>query len=151
MSGAQGCLVGGPTTLTGRNSRLHDAVFSPRPIQRPHPMLILGVKGDRALQVAIRHGDEWNWNRAQPETAESLSRMDRLDELCVAAGRHPDSLPRGVCVFRRKRSVSPEFSITLGRRLRSGRREGSGHPLTITSSCCTADSLARRTGSQPMP
>lgn len=48
------------------------------------------------------------------------------------------------CAFRRKRSVSPEFSITHGRRPRSGRRAGSDHPLTITSSRCAAGSLAWR-------
>lgn len=84
------------TTFHGTYYRLEAASFTPLPIQRPHPTLILGVKGDRALGVAIRHADEWNWNRAQADTTEFLERMDRLDALCDAAGRDPASLLRGM-------------------------------------------------------
>ena len=87
---------GEPTTLDGRYYHLDNATFAPRPVQSPHPRLILGVKGDRAMRVAVRHADEWNWNRSQSGTLEFLGRMDRLDELCVEAGRDPASLPRGV-------------------------------------------------------
>jgi len=87
---------GEPTTYAGTYYRLVDAAFTPLPVQRPHPTLILGVKGDRALGVAVRHADEWNWNRSQSDTAEFLERMDRLDALCEAAGRDPASLPRGM-------------------------------------------------------
>ncbi|HKE63868.1 MAG TPA: LLM class flavin-dependent oxidoreductase [Micromonosporaceae bacterium] len=94
---------GEPTTWHGRYYGLTGATFAPRPVQRPHPRLILGVKGDRALAVAVRHADEWNWNRSQSDTPEFLARMDRLDELCEAAGRDPASLPRGFG-FRRLRA-----------------------------------------------
>jgi alkanesulfonate monooxygenase SsuD/methylene tetrahydromethanopterin reductase-like flavin-dependent oxidoreductase (luciferase family) len=87
---------GEPTTFEGRYYRLEDATFSPLPVQQPHPTLVLGVKGDRALGVAVRHADEWNWNRAQSGTDEFLERMDRLDALCEEAGRDPRSLPRGM-------------------------------------------------------
>jgi alkanesulfonate monooxygenase SsuD/methylene tetrahydromethanopterin reductase-like flavin-dependent oxidoreductase (luciferase family) len=87
---------GEPTTFAGRYYRLSEATFAPLPAQRPHPTLILGVKGDRALGVAVRHADEWNWNRSQSGTSEFLERMDRLDELCRAAGRDPATLPRGL-------------------------------------------------------
>jgi alkanesulfonate monooxygenase SsuD/methylene tetrahydromethanopterin reductase-like flavin-dependent oxidoreductase (luciferase family) len=83
------------TTWRGRYYSLSDATFAPRPVQRPHPRLVLGVKGDRALAVAVRHADEWNWNRSQSDTSEFHQRMDRLDELCEAAGRDPASLARG--------------------------------------------------------
>ena len=87
---------GEPTTFRGRYYQLDNATFTPRPVQRPHPRLVLGVKGDRAMGVAVRHADEWNWNRSQSDTLEFLDRMDRLDELCEQGGRDPASLPRGV-------------------------------------------------------
>jgi alkanesulfonate monooxygenase SsuD/methylene tetrahydromethanopterin reductase-like flavin-dependent oxidoreductase (luciferase family) len=84
------------TSMSGKHYQLDDAEFAPRPIQRPHPHLILGVKHDRALRVAARHADEWNWNRGQSDTADFLLRMDRLDAVCEQVGRDPSSLPRGV-------------------------------------------------------
>jgi alkanesulfonate monooxygenase SsuD/methylene tetrahydromethanopterin reductase-like flavin-dependent oxidoreductase (luciferase family) len=81
------------------------AEFAPKPVSDPHPTLVLGVKGDRALGVAVRYADEWNWNRAQAGTAEFLDRMDRLDRLCEEGGRDPASLPRGVGFRRLKRQL----------------------------------------------
>jgi alkanesulfonate monooxygenase SsuD/methylene tetrahydromethanopterin reductase-like flavin-dependent oxidoreductase (luciferase family) len=91
-------------SFTGPFHTIVDAEFAPKPVQRPRPHLVLGVKGDRALGVAARHADEWNWNRAQASTHEFLERMDRLDRLCEAAGRDPASLPRGVG-FRRLKNL----------------------------------------------
>jgi alkanesulfonate monooxygenase SsuD/methylene tetrahydromethanopterin reductase-like flavin-dependent oxidoreductase (luciferase family) len=87
---------GETSDFAGDYYSLDSAAFAPTPVQKPGPTLILGVKGDRALAVAVRHADEWNWNRAQADTSQFLERMDRLDELCAQAGRDPGSLPRGV-------------------------------------------------------
>ncbi|MFC4055491.1 LLM class flavin-dependent oxidoreductase [Actinomadura syzygii] len=87
---------GQPSTMSGRFYSLRDATFAPRPVQDPRPHLLLGVKGDRALRVAVRHADEWNWNRGHAPTREFLKRNARLDELCAEMGRDPASLPRGL-------------------------------------------------------
>ncbi|WP_051247294.1 LLM class flavin-dependent oxidoreductase [Nocardioides halotolerans] len=90
--------------LDGEFHTLRGAEFEPKPVRPGGPTLVLGVKGDRALGVAARHADEWNWNRGQARTEEFLERMDRLDALCARAGRDPDTLPRGVG-FRRLKSL----------------------------------------------
>jgi alkanesulfonate monooxygenase SsuD/methylene tetrahydromethanopterin reductase-like flavin-dependent oxidoreductase (luciferase family) len=87
---------GRSTTFKGRYYELNDAVFAPGPARQPHPYLIIGVKGDRALGVALKYADEWNWNRGSATTDEFLRRMDKLDELCERAGRAPASLPRSL-------------------------------------------------------
>jgi alkanesulfonate monooxygenase SsuD/methylene tetrahydromethanopterin reductase-like flavin-dependent oxidoreductase (luciferase family) len=87
---------GRPSTINGQYYSLNAATFAPRPVRQPHPTLLLGVKGDRALQVAVRHADEWNWNRGHAHTSEFLRRTRRLDELCIEVGRDPASLPRGL-------------------------------------------------------
>lgn len=88
--------TGDVVDFAGEHYRLEQAQFLPTPVQRPHPYLILGAKGDRTMATAVRFADEWNWNRAQAGTEEFLNRMDRLDELCERAGRDPHSLPRSV-------------------------------------------------------
>jgi alkanesulfonate monooxygenase SsuD/methylene tetrahydromethanopterin reductase-like flavin-dependent oxidoreductase (luciferase family) len=87
---------GDQVTFSGQYYRLDRAQFSPRPVQRPGPRLIIGVKHDRALRVAARHADEWNWNRGSSDTADFLLRMDHLDAACEEVGRDPATLPRGV-------------------------------------------------------
>ena len=113
---------GETTTFKGEYYQLNDATFSPRPVQQPHPYLMLGVKGDRALRIAVRHASEWNWNRAQADTSEFLNRMDRLDELCTELGRDPASLPRSVGYRRLLREINEG-------------REDYGRAVDITQQC----------------
>jgi alkanesulfonate monooxygenase SsuD/methylene tetrahydromethanopterin reductase-like flavin-dependent oxidoreductase (luciferase family) len=87
---------GQPSTLSGQYYSLDNATFAPRPVRQPHPILLLGAKGDQAMRVAVRHADEWNWNRSTGATRDFLERATRLDELCAEHGRDPASLPRSV-------------------------------------------------------
>jgi alkanesulfonate monooxygenase SsuD/methylene tetrahydromethanopterin reductase-like flavin-dependent oxidoreductase (luciferase family) len=87
---------GKPSTLSGRYYSLNDATFAPGPVRQPHPILLLGVNGDQALRVAVRHADEWNWNRSTGATRDFIARNARLDDLCTELGRDPASLPRSV-------------------------------------------------------
>ena len=70
----------------------HDAPLQPKPIQRPHPELMIGGGGEKVtLRIAARHADHWNtWGG--PET---LARKNRiLDEHCAVVGRDPRSILR---------------------------------------------------------
>ncbi len=50
-------LAGEEVTHLGRHYRLERARVEPRPVQRPHPPLILGGGGRRMLQLAAREAD----------------------------------------------------------------------------------------------
>ena len=68
------------------------APLEPKPIQRPHPELMIGGGGEKVtLRIAALHADHWNtWGG--PET---LARKNRiLDEHCAAVGRDPRSILR---------------------------------------------------------
>src|SRR5213594_2489200 len=76
----------------GKFYSLSDAPLQPKPIQRPHPELMIGGGGEKVtLRIAARHADHWNtWGG--PET---LARKNRiLDEHCAVAGRDPRSILR---------------------------------------------------------
>ena len=47
----------GPVTLEGRHVRLHGLVGFPRPVQRPHPPILVGAGGKRMLALAAREAD----------------------------------------------------------------------------------------------
>lgn len=68
-------------TLTGLDAQ-------PKPVQRPHPPLILGgAAGPRAARLAARYADEYNTVMPTPE--EITERKARIDAACAKAGRDP--------------------------------------------------------------
>jgi F420-dependent oxidoreductase-like protein len=78
--------------LSGQYYELRDARALPRPVQRPHPRLIIGGKGKRrSLEIAARWADEYNTFYEGPEFIREL--RPRLDEALRAEGRDPASVP----------------------------------------------------------
>ncbi len=49
-----------PFTFAGEFYRFQEASLFPKPVQRPHPPLLLGGSGRGLLRVAARHADELN-------------------------------------------------------------------------------------------
>ncbi len=76
----------------GRFYRLDDAPLMPKPVQRPHPELMLGGGGEKVtLRIVARHADHWNvWGG--PETLARKGRL--LDGYCREIGRDPKTLTR---------------------------------------------------------
>ncbi len=59
----------------------------PKPVQRPHPPILLGNAGARALQRTVRYADEWMpISRRIEDLSESLGKLERL---AAEAGRDP--------------------------------------------------------------
>jgi F420-dependent oxidoreductase-like protein len=78
-------------SFAGTHYSLDDCRALPRPLQRPHPPLIVGgaVKPG-TVGPAVRFADEYNTTYVSP--AEARIRRARLDEACNAAGRDPASM-----------------------------------------------------------
>ncbi len=79
-------------TFKGRHYQLVDAPLAPKPVQRPHPELMIGGGGEKVtLRIVARHADHWNvWGG--PATLARKGRI--LDDYCRAAGRDPKTLAR---------------------------------------------------------
>jgi F420-dependent oxidoreductase-like protein len=78
-------------TFEGRHYRLEGCRALPKPVQEPHPPLILGGQaGPRSAALAARWADEYNVNFATLD--QIRERRVRLDVACAAAGRDPASL-----------------------------------------------------------
>ena len=79
----------------GRYYQLHDAICEPKPVQRPHPPIVLGGYGKpKLLALAARHADELNLDNPSPQKCREV--FAALDEACVAAGREPGTVRRSV-------------------------------------------------------
>jgi F420-dependent oxidoreductase-like protein len=82
------------TTFNGRYYQVSDAPLSPKPVQKPHPELMIGGGGERlTLRIAARHASHWNvWGGP-----DILARKNAiLDEHCAQIGRAPESIARSV-------------------------------------------------------
>jgi F420-dependent oxidoreductase-like protein len=80
------------STFKGRYYQLADAPLAPKPVQRPHPELMIGGGGEKVtLKIVARHADHWNvWGG--PEVLGRKGAL--LDGYCQAAGRNPRSITR---------------------------------------------------------
>ena len=82
----------GPFSFQGEHYRAHELDALPKPLQRPHPPLILGGSGGpRSLRLAARYADEYNVAMATREKVADVRRG--LDRACEEEGRDPASLP----------------------------------------------------------
>src|ERR1700686_1038073 len=58
----KGLFTGEPFTFAGQHYRVTGIEGSPRPVQRPHPPIVLGGGGRRMLRIAAREADIVNVN-----------------------------------------------------------------------------------------
>jgi len=56
----------------------------PKPVQKPHPPVLLGGSGPKILERVVRYADGWMPNRGN-----AIERIPELQELARAAGRAP--------------------------------------------------------------
>jgi alkanesulfonate monooxygenase SsuD/methylene tetrahydromethanopterin reductase-like flavin-dependent oxidoreductase (luciferase family) len=87
-----------PFDFDGRCYQLSGAICEPKPVQRPHPPIMIGAGGERrGLRIVAEHADLW----ASPTfTAADFRRKSAiLDDHCAAIGRDPAEITRSVQVF----------------------------------------------------
>jgi alkanesulfonate monooxygenase SsuD/methylene tetrahydromethanopterin reductase-like flavin-dependent oxidoreductase (luciferase family) len=106
-----------PFSFEGRHYRLADLDAQPKPVQRPHPPLIMGgAAGPRSAALAARYADEYN--TVFPTLAEIRERKARIDQACELAGREPIpfSIMTGVLAGRDARDLRERADRVSARR-----------------------------------
>jgi len=90
-------------TFQGKYYSINDAVNNPKPVQQPHPPILIGGAGEkRLLRVVAEHADIWNC----PNNAalELVHKLEVLKQHCAAFGRDPATI-----------EVSEQTIVVLGR------------------------------------
>lgn len=83
----------------GTYYQLKGARCNPKPVQRPHPPIMIGGSGNATLRIVAEHADIWNALGSPRDTVERLSeRSAVLDGQCEAIGRDPGLIVRSVQV-----------------------------------------------------
>jgi F420-dependent oxidoreductase-like protein len=90
-------------SFQGKYYAVDDAVNNPKPVQKPHPPILIGGAGEkRLLRVVAEHADIWNC----PNNVAHLlpQKLDVLKRHCDAIGRDPQTI-----------EVSEQGVMVLGR------------------------------------
>jgi alkanesulfonate monooxygenase SsuD/methylene tetrahydromethanopterin reductase-like flavin-dependent oxidoreductase (luciferase family) len=83
-----------PFDFAGDHVRLTGALGNPRPVQRPHPPILIGGRSSGTLRVVAAHADLWNIPGGDIDDA--VRRSALLDRYCAEIGRDPASITRSI-------------------------------------------------------
>ncbi len=94
------------TTYKGTHYQMVDAVCEPKPLQKPHPPIVVGGGGERyLLKVTAEHADRFDFSYL-PTIELYRHKLAVLEKHCKTAGRNFNEI---------ERSCWPQGQIILGR------------------------------------
>ncbi len=83
-----------PFDFDGHSIQLKGAVCEPKPLQHPHPPILIGGWGERVLGIVAEYADIWN---CPANTARQFEEKNAiLIGHCAAIGRDPNEIVRSV-------------------------------------------------------
>jgi alkanesulfonate monooxygenase SsuD/methylene tetrahydromethanopterin reductase-like flavin-dependent oxidoreductase (luciferase family) len=83
-----------PFDFHGTYHRLDNAFGNPKPVQRPHPPIVIGGRSSATLRVVAEHADVWNIPGGDIDDV--VGRGALLDRYCNEIGRDPASITRSI-------------------------------------------------------
>ncbi|MGW5160729.1 LLM class flavin-dependent oxidoreductase [Nonomuraea wenchangensis] len=86
---------GEPFDFDGAHHRLKGAYGNPKPVQRPHPPILIGGRSAATLRVAAEHADLWNIPGGG-DINDLAGRSALLDRYCAEIGRDPAAITRSI-------------------------------------------------------
>ncbi|WP_344315167.1 LLM class flavin-dependent oxidoreductase [Fodinicola feengrottensis] len=83
-----------PFDFDGTYVQVKGAYGNPKPVQSPHPPIVIGGRSSATLRVAAEHADVWNIPGGDLD--DLVNRSALLDRYCAEIGRDPASITRSV-------------------------------------------------------
>jgi alkanesulfonate monooxygenase SsuD/methylene tetrahydromethanopterin reductase-like flavin-dependent oxidoreductase (luciferase family) len=83
-----------PFDFHGTDLDLSGALCNPKPVQRPHPPIMIGGRSAALLRMVAKHAELWNIPGGDIEDVRSRSAL--LDRYCVEIGRDPATIARSI-------------------------------------------------------
>ncbi len=85
-----------PFDFDGTYIHLTGAFCNPKPVQRPHPPILIGGRSMATLRVVAEHADVWNIPGGDIDDV--VRRGALLDRFCAEIGRDPASITRSIAL-----------------------------------------------------
>lgn len=138
VRGLWGTPVGERFSFSGRHYTLDDSPALPKPVQHPHPPIIVGGGGPiRTPRLAARFADEFNVPFHDVDDA--ARQYERVRQACRAEGRDPASLRLSAAVVvccGRDEAEAERRATAIGRDLHELREQGAaGTPDEVVARC----------------
>ena len=74
-------------SFEGKYYKIKDAICNPKPIQKPHPLIMVGGSGEKyLLKVVAKHADRYNIFFGSPD--EMKRKISLLKGYCTSIGRN---------------------------------------------------------------
>lgn len=106
------------TTFEGRYYRLSDAPLMPKPVQKPHPELMIGGAGETVtLRIVAKYAGHWNVSAGADRF---VRKRQVLERHCEAIGRDPDSITKSAnlaVIFPKSGLQREDLAVRLASRL----------------------------------
>ena len=83
-----------PFDFHGTYHHLTAAFGNPKPVQRPHPPILIGGRSSATLRVVAEHADVWNIPGGDIDDV--VRRSALLDRYCTEIGRDPAAITRSI-------------------------------------------------------
>jgi alkanesulfonate monooxygenase SsuD/methylene tetrahydromethanopterin reductase-like flavin-dependent oxidoreductase (luciferase family) len=83
-----------PFDFDGTYVQLSEAIGNPKPVQRPHPPMLIAGRTKATLRVVAEHADVWNIPGGDLD--DCIARSALLDRLCGELGRDPAAITRSI-------------------------------------------------------
>jgi len=85
-------------SFQGKYYSINEAICNPKPLQKPHPPILIGGRGRRlTLKVVAKYADAWNWPPAVPCTPEVYEEYcGILRKNCESVGRDPEEIVKSL-------------------------------------------------------
>jgi F420-dependent oxidoreductase-like protein len=79
-------------SFAGRHYRVERAWCNPKPVQQPHPPIMIGGGGEKVLlRLVAQYADRWNFGGSLDDFRHKLAVLDRH---CAAVGRDPAAIEK---------------------------------------------------------
>ena len=90
------------TSFLGNYYKISNAICNPKPIQKPHPVIMIGGSGEQyLLKVVAKHADRYNLFFGSPEKMKR--KISILKGCCKDIGRDPEEIEYSIvlpCLIR---------------------------------------------------
>lgn len=82
------------SSFKGKHYSIKNAICSPKPMQKPHPPIMVGGSGQKLIAVAAKHATRYNHPFGTPEILQS--KMEILKNQCTKIKRNFDEIENSV-------------------------------------------------------